>query len=48
MRKAIMWAAILLVIALAVLNVVYPFGREPDEVYPMANRNIVWYYAGQK
>lgn len=47
MRKAIMWAAILLVIGLAVLNLTYPFGKEPDEVFPMANQHIKWYYAGK-
>ena len=47
MRKAIMWAAILLVVALVVLNLTYPFGKEPDEVFPMSNQHIKWYYAGK-
>ena len=47
MRKVIMWVSILSVIALAVLNLTYQFGPEPDEVYPMANRWIEWDYAGK-
>ena len=47
MRKVIMFLAILAVIALAVLNLTYKFGPEPDEVYQMANRHITWYYAGK-
>lgn len=47
MRKAVMWLAILTVMVLAVLNLVYPFGPEPDAVYPMANQHIEWYYAGK-
>ena len=45
--RFLMVAAIILVVALAVLNLTYPFGPEPDEVYPMANRHITWYYAGK-
>ena len=47
MRKVLMWLSILTAVALAVLNLVYPFGPEPDIVYPMANRNIQWKYAGK-
>ena len=47
MRKVVMWLAILMVMVLAVLNLVYPFGPEPDAVYPMANQHIEWYYAGK-
>ena len=42
MSKAIMWLSILAAVALAVLNMVYPFGPEPDVVYPMANQHIEW------
>ena len=41
MRVA-MWLSILAVIALAVLNLAFPFGQEPDVVYPMANQHIRW------
>ena len=34
--------AILVVAVLALLNIVYQPGIEPDVVYEMANRNIVW------
>ena len=47
MRKVIMILSVLAVIALAVLNLTWQFGPEPDIVCPMANRNIVWYYAGK-
>lgn len=47
MRKAVMWLTILSVIALAVLNLTYQFGPEPDAVYPMANKRIEWRYAGK-
>ena len=47
MRKALLVVSILAVIALAVLNLTYRFGPEPDVVIPMANRNIEWTYAGK-
>ena len=47
MRKLVMWLAIAAAVALAVLNLVYPFGPEPDAVYPMVNQNIEWTYAGK-
>ena len=47
MRKAVMILSVLAVIALTVLNLTWRFGPEPDIVCPMANRNIVWYYAGK-
>lgn len=46
-QKVIMWITILAVVVLAVLNLVYPFGPEPDVIYPMANQHIEWYYAGK-
>ena len=46
MRK-LMIVAILLAMALAVLDLTYDAGLEPDVVCPMANRNIEWYYAGK-
>ena len=47
MQKVIMWISILAVITLAVLNLTYRFGPEPDEIFPMANRHITWDYAGK-
>lgn len=47
MQKVIMWLAILAVMVLAVLNLVYDDRIPPDVVFPMANRNITWYYAGK-
>ena len=47
MKKILLIVSILAVIALAVLNLTYHFGPEPDVVIPMANRNITWYYAGK-
>ena len=47
MQKIIMRLTILAVIVLAVLNLVYPFGPEPDAVYPMTNQHITWHYAGK-
>lgn len=47
MRKALLVVSILAVVALAVLNLTYHFGPEPDIVTPMANRNIEWTYAGK-
>jgi hypothetical protein len=47
MKKVIMWLSIMAVIALAVLNMTYSFGPEPDVVYPMANQRIEWHYAGK-
>ena len=47
MRKALMILSILAVVSLAVLNLTYHFGPEPDIVIPMANRNIEWHYAGK-
>ena len=47
MQKIVMVVSILAVIALAVLNLTYQFGPEPDVVCQMANRNITWYYAGK-
>lgn len=37
-----MWISILAVVALAVLNLTYQDGREPDAVYPMTNQKIAW------
>lgn len=42
MKKAVMWISILAVAALAILNMTFDFGVEPDAVYPMANQRIVW------
>lgn len=47
MKRVAMWLSILAVVALAVLNLTYQFGPEPDAVYPMANQKIVWHYAGK-
>lgn len=40
--KVLMWVSILMAIALAVLNLTYQFGLEPDTVYPMTNQRITW------
>ena len=40
--KVAMWLSILAAVALAILNVSYQFGPEPDVVYPMANQHIQW------
>ena len=42
MRKLLMWISILAVVALAVLNLTFQDGIEPDTVYPMANQKIIW------
>ena len=47
MKRVAMWLSILAVIALAVLNLAYQFGPEPDAVYPMANQKITFQYAGK-
>ena len=45
MKKVIaVWA---IVAVLAVLNLTYQPGPEPDAVYPMANQHIEWTYAGK-
>ena len=46
MRKVAMIFAILLAVAMAVIDLTYK-GLEPDEVYEMANKHITWYYAGK-
>jgi hypothetical protein len=46
--KKLMVVAILLAVAMAIVNLVVPTGTtDPDVTYPMANRNIKWYYAGK-
>lgn len=47
MRKFLMILSVLAVIALAVLNLAYDDRIPPDDVYPIANRNIEWHYAGK-
>ena len=47
MSRILLGITVLTVLALGVLNLVYPFGPEPDEVYPMVNQRIVWTYAGK-
>ena len=42
MKKILLTISVLAVIGLAVLNLTYQFGPEPDEVYPMANQQIIW------
>lgn len=37
-----MVASILLVIALALLNILYEPGVKPDAEFPMVNQKIVW------
>ena len=45
--KRLMVFVYIVVAALAVLNLMVRFEPEPDAVFPMANRNIEWYYAGK-
>jgi len=45
--KKLMIFAILVVVALTALNLFYEDRVKPDVVCPMANRNIVWFYAGK-
>ena len=40
--KIAVWISIIAVLALAVLNLTFPFGADPDEVFPMTNQRIVW------
>ena len=47
MKKVLMVALILTVIALSVLNLAYSGDQKADVVYPMANQNIEWEYAGK-
>ena len=42
MQKIVMVISILAVIALAVLNLTYQFGPEPDAVFPMVDQRIEW------
>ena len=42
MKKLIMIASIVAVVALAVLNLTFSFEREPDVVFPIANSGITW------
>ena len=42
MRKILMIATIIAVVALTVLNLTYQDGIEPDVVYPFANQHITW------
>ena len=44
--KAAMVITWLAVVVLAVLNMVYSPGPEPDVVYEMTNKHIEWTYAG--
>jgi hypothetical protein len=47
MQKILMVITVCAVVALAVLNLTYHFGPEPDVICEMANRNIEWHYAGK-
>ena len=47
LKKILLILSVLAVIALAVLNLAYHDGPEPDAVYPMANQRIQWKYAGK-
>ena len=47
MKKALV-LALFAVVALVIVNMVVPTrATKPDAVYPMANRNITWNYAGK-
>jgi len=47
MQKFVMWISVIAVVTLAVLNLTFRFGPEPDETYAMANQHIDWTYAGK-
>ena len=47
MKKLLMIIPVIAVIALAVLNLTYHDGPEPDAVYQMCNQHIEWHYAGK-
>ena len=42
-----MYATIIAVIALTVMNLAYQDGIEPDAVYPFANQHITWNSLGK-
>lgn len=42
MKRIPMILAILAAAALAVLNLAWDFGPEPDVVYPICNQRITW------
>ena len=39
--------AIIVVLALGVLNLTYDSELKPDAVFPMANQHVEWFYAGK-
>ena len=41
--KKLMVFAVLMVVAMAVLNIVYQPATEADAVYPMTNQRIEWH-----
>ena len=47
MKRFLMIIPVIAVIVLVFLNLTYKPGPEPDAVFPMANQNIEWYYAGK-
>ena len=47
MKRILLIASLLAVVALGVLNIVYDDRIEPDAVFPMANRFIEWSCAGK-
>ena len=42
MKKVLMVISILAAVAMAVLNLTYQFGPEPDGAYPMTDQRIEW------
>lgn len=42
MRKFLLVFSVLALVTMAVLELTYKDGPEPDEVYPMANQHIEW------
>ena len=47
MKRILTIIPVIAVIVLVILNLTYKPGPEPDAVFPMANQNIEWYYAGK-
>ena len=47
MSKVLMWVSLIVLLAVAVLDLTYMEGVKPDAVYEMANQRIEWYYAGK-
>ena len=47
MKRVALVLSIIAAVAMAVLNLTYNFGTEPDAVYTIANQHVKWQYAGK-